>query len=251
MPDLPLQRLNQFVTLSDAEAGAFVRLANEERQLKRHDLIRSQDDPVEEVYFLVDGWVASCVDSAAGSRQIVKVHLPGDVMGTPSLVLGRAAESLQALTRVTVQVIPSDRLGELFTTAPKVAAAMYLAAQQERIWLMDRLMSIGRTSAVQRLAGFLLSLYDRLSALGSPFPERIDLPLSQEEVANVLGITPVHSNRTFAQLDSTGLVSRSGRAIVLLDIERLRSFSCVPRRDFRPMTPWLRDVPEIAKSASA
>jgi CRP/FNR family transcriptional regulator, anaerobic regulatory protein len=244
MTDLPLRRLNQFITLTGPEAEAFARLATEERQLRRHDLIRAQGDPALEVFFLAEGWVASCVDSATGSRQIVKVHLPGDVMGTPSLALCRAAESLIALTAATVQVIPSDRVGGLFATAPKVAAAMFLSAQQERIWLMDRLMSVGRTSSVQRLAAFLLSLHERLTALGLASPERIELPLSQEEVGNVLGITGVHANRTFAQLDATGLVERSGRTVTLLDLAGLRCFSCVPRREFQRMPPWLSGIRE-------
>jgi CRP-like cAMP-binding protein len=242
MPDQPLHRLSQFVALNGAEADAFNRLAVEERRYDRHDLIRSQGDPSDEIFFLVEGWAASCVDSATGSRQIVKVHLPGDVMGAPSLALRRAAESLMALTAARVQVIPSDRLGQLFATTPKLAAAMFLSAQQERIWLMDRLMSIGRTSAVQRLAAFLLSLHERISMLGSPSPERIELPLSQEEVANVLGITAVHANRTFAQLDATGLVSRCGRVVILLDVAGLRSFSCVPKREFQHMPEWLRSL---------
>jgi CRP-like cAMP-binding protein len=239
MPDLPLHRLNQFLSLNVSEAETFTALADEERHYERHEVIRSQGDPAQEVFFLVNGWVASCVDSATGSRQIVKVHLPGDLLGVPSLALCDAAETLMALTSATVRMIPSRRLADLFTAAPKVAAAMFLSAQQERIWLMDRLMSIGRTSAVQRLAAFLLSLHDRLAAQGHPSPDRLELPLSQEEVANVIGITAVHANRTFAQLDATGLVARRGRIITLTDVPKMRSFSCVPKRDFRLMPPWL------------
>lgn len=250
MSQQPLHRLNQFAALNGAEAEAFNRLAVEERGYERHEMIRCQGDASDEVFFLLEGWAASCVDSATGSRQIVKVHLPGDVMGAPSLALCRAAESLMALTTASVQVIPSERLAELFATAPKLAAAMFLSAQQERIWLMDRLMSIGRTSAVQRLAAFLLSLHERLSACGSPTPERIELPLSQEEVANVLGITAVHANRTFAQLDATGLVSRCGRAIVLLDVPGLRSFSCVPKREFQRTPHWLSGLGEKESEAA-
>jgi CRP-like cAMP-binding protein len=147
-----------------------------------------------------------------------------------------------ALTRVTVLVIPSDRLSQIFSNRPRLAAAMFLSAQQERIWLMDRLMSVGRTTAVQRLAAFLLSLHERLSALGAHPADRFELPLSQEEVANVLGITGVHANRTFAQLDATGLVARSGRSITLLDVPGLRSFSCVPKREFRRNPPWVQKL---------
>lgn len=246
MNDAPLHRLHQFLQLSSAEASAFAELAVERRRLRRHDTIRAQGDPALEVYFLVEGWVASCIDSAAGNRQIVKVHLPGDMMGTPSLALAQAAETLCALTRVTVDVIPTDKLGELFLTSPRLAGVMFLNAQQERIWLMDRLMSVGRTSAAQRLAAFLISLFERLRSIDDEASTRFQLPLSQGEVANVLGITPVHANRTFAQLERNGLISRTGRWLTLKDVDGLRDLASVPVREFQNLPPWLSRAPEKA-----
>jgi CRP/FNR family transcriptional regulator len=239
MNDAPLHRLNQFIELSPAEAKAFADLAVERRRLRRHDVIRAQGDPVHHVYMLVEGWVATCIDSEAGSRQIVKVHLPGDMLGAPSLTLSSAAETLCALTRVTIDVIPSRRLGQLFLSSRRLAGAMFLNGLQERIWLMDRLMSVGRTSAAQRLAAFLLSLFDRLRAINSTDGDRFVLPLSQGEVANVLGITPVHTNRTFGQLARVGLISRSGKWITLEDVASLRKLASVPPREFQNMPAWL------------
>jgi CRP-like cAMP-binding protein len=239
MTDAPLHRLNQFIQLSPAEAKAFTNLAVERRRLRRHDIIRAQGEPVHEVYMLVEGWVATCIDSEAGNRQIVKVHLPGDMLGAPSLTLSTAAETLCALTRVTVDVIPSRRLVQLFLSSRRLAGAMFLNGLQERIWLMDRLMSVGRTSAAQRLAAFLVSLFDRLRSMNGTDGVRFQLPLSQCEVANVLGITPVHTNRTFAQLVRMGLISRSGKWITLEDVAGLRKFASVPAREFEQMPAWL------------
>lgn len=242
MTPLPLHRLNEFIGLERADNEAFRRLANERRRFTRHDLIRAHGDPATEIFFLVEGWVACCVHSATGGEQIVKVHLPGDMLGTPSLALSTAAESLVALTRATVDVIPSSRVGELFVQAPRLSAAMFLSAQQERIWLMDRLMSIGRTNAVQRLAGFLYSIHRRLCAIDPGSPSKFELPLSQRELANVLGITTVHANRTLTQLERTGLVSRSGRWFAIEDIAGLRRLSCLPNREFQRAPEWLRAV---------
>jgi CRP-like cAMP-binding protein len=248
MNDAPLHRLHQFLHLSSAEATAFAELAVERRRLRRHDIIRAQGDPADDVYFLVEGWVASCIDSAAGARQIVKVHLPGDMLGAPSLAVTQAAETLCALTRVTVDVIPAPKLGELFLSSPRLAGAMFLNALQERIWLMDRLMSVGRTSAAQRLAAFLMSLFDRLESLHKEISTKFEVPLSQGEVANVLGITPVHANRTFAQLERDGLISRAGRWITLQDLDALREMASVPQREFQHLPLWLREAPEKTRA---
>lgn len=243
MGNLSLHRFGQFVRLTKSESDAIGRLGIERRRFKRHDVIRSQGDPVREIFFLIEGWVACSIESANGARQIVKVHLPGDGLGGQSLALAEAAESLCALTSVVVvDVVPAERFGELFLSSPKLAAGMFLGAQQERIWLMDRLMSVGQTSAVQRLASFLLSIHDRLSAVQEEPLDSIRLPLSQEELASVLGITHVHANRTLMDLERTGLISREGRVITLVDMEGLRDFAGVPKRQFQTDPPWLQEA---------
>lgn len=239
MKSLPLHRLNEFVRLQRSEAEAFAQLAVDRRRFGRHELIRAQGEPTDTVYFLLEGWVACQVDTADGGQQIVKVHLPGDVLGGASLAVRRSAESLIALNRTLVDVIPSDQLGDLFMRSPRMAAAMFMAVQQERIWLMDKLTSIGRTSAAQRLATFLLSIHERLRKIDSRMDGSFELPLSQFELANVLGITTVHANRTLQQLARTGMISRLGRIITLHELEMLRKFSGVPARDFRETPVWL------------
>lgn len=240
MAQLPLHRFGQFIRLTAAQSHAIEQMATERRRLRRHDVIRSQGDPVKEIFFLIEGWVACCVDSADGHRQIVKVHLPGDGLGGPSLALANAAETLCALSsRVVVDVIPAERFGELFLSSPKLALAMFLGAQQERIWLMDRLMSVGQTTAVQTYAAFLLSICDRLSVIEGKPVESVQLPMSQGELANVLGVTHVHANRTVMALERRGLIKRSGRVVTLLDIPGLRQFAGVPHREFLRAPDWL------------
>lgn len=240
---LPLHRLNEFILLERREAEAFCALAVERRQFGRHDVIRREGAPTREVYFLVEGWAACRIETATGDQQIAKVHLPGDILGAPSLALAKAGETLVALTRASVDVIPATRLGALFSTSPRLAAALFFAAQQERVFLMDRLASIGRTSAAQRLVAFLLSLYDRLMKIDPDRGARFELPLSQKQLADVLGITTVHANRTFRQLDQTGMIRRSGREVALEDVAELRRFCGMPQRDFRKIRSWLSLAP--------
>jgi len=247
MHRLPPHRFSEFVALTSAEVQAIERLSVERLHLKRHEIIRSQGDPVHDVYLLIDGWVGCCVDVATGTRQMVKVQLPGDLLAAPSMTLRTAAETLVALTRTTVDVVPVCALARLFMNTPRIAAGMFLTSLKERVFLMDRLTSVARTSAVQRLSSFLVSIHERLSLVGLEEPA-FDLPLSQNELADVIGITPVHANRTWAQLERTGLVRRTGKTIRLLDIEGLKSLGAVPDRRFERVREWSVAAPE--KSAS-
>jgi CRP-like cAMP-binding protein len=237
MRKLPLHRFNEFVPLTAREAEIIDGLAVERLRLRRHDVIRYQGDPVRDVYLLLEGWVGCCVDVAAGTRQMVKVHLPGDVLGAPSMTLSSAAETLVVLTRATVDVVPVHAFSALFMNNPRIAAAMYLNAQKERVFLMDRLTSVARTSAAQRLAAFLLNVYDRLTVVGLDEPI-FDLPLSQDQLADVLGITAVHANRTLFHLEQCGLIARTGKCITLLDVPALRSFGAMPQRRFERSPEW-------------
>lgn len=223
--------------MTASEIEAVESLVVEQRHLKRHDIIRAQGEPVQEVYLLAEGWAASFLDVVTGSRQLVRVHLPGDMLGTPSVVLATAAETLVALSRATVDVVPLSAYSKLFMSAPRIAVGMFLTAQKERILLMDRLTSIGRTNAAQRLAAFLLNIHERLGIAGFQGPT-FQLPLSQDELADVLGITPVHTNRTLSQLARAGLIRRHGKSITLLDIDGLRSFGAVPLRRFERLPQW-------------
>ena len=244
MRKLPLHRFTEFVSLDADEVELIEGLAVDRLQLRRHQVVRAQGDPVRELYLLSDGWVGSCIDVAAGTRQMVKVHLPGDMLGTPSLTLPNAAETLIALTRATVDVVPVSAFARLFMSEPTIAAATFMIAQKERVLLMDRLTSVARTSAAQRLAAFLLNVYERLTVVGLKEPT-FDLPLSQDELADVLGITPVHANRTLFLLQDAGLIERKGKCITLLSIPGLRSFGAVPLRRFERSRDWaLQDASE-------
>lgn len=228
---IPLHRFQEFISLSDAELDALERARTHTVEMSRRQSLRRQGDPVNEVYLLASGWVASCVDTSQGRRQIVKIHLPGDILGSPSIALERAAETLTALTPVKVEVIPVEAFARLFETVPRLGFAMFLNAQQERVMLMDRVTSLGQTQAPQRLAALLLHVHERLKLAEPRVGKSFELPLTQEELAQATGLTSVHINRTFQELDRRGVIKRNGRRFTLLDTRALRELASLPTRE--------------------
>jgi CRP/FNR family transcriptional regulator, anaerobic regulatory protein len=249
MRKVPLHHCSEFVPLSSADLHSIERLSTDRLHLKRHDVIRGQGDPVRDIYLLTEGWVGSCMDVATGTRQVVKAHLPGEMLGAPSMTLTSAAETLMALTRATVEVVPVSAVARLFLSSPQIAAAMFLSSLKERVFLMDRLTSVARTSAVQRLSAFLVSIYERLKLVGLE-EKQFELPLSQNELADVIGITAVHANRTWAQLERTGLIQRRGKRITLLNLEGLKCLGAVPQRRFGRLPHWTMAIDQEASQSS-
>ncbi|RVT90354.1 Crp/Fnr family transcriptional regulator [Sphingomonas crocodyli] len=221
----PLHRLNEFVPASPLAADLFTSWLSHRKVFRRHQNIRREGDPVSSVFFLVKGWVTSSVMMRDGRRQIVKVHLPGDMLGFPSLALEHAGEGLEALTGVELCSIPLAEIGRLFEELPSVAAALFLSTQKERIALMQELTWIGSTHALGRVAGFLLDLHERLDAAGLVEDGGFDFPLTQAHLGELLGLTGIHVNRTLKRLDATGCIERTRRRLRLIDLNGLRGLA--------------------------
>jgi len=124
-----------------------------------------------------------------GRRQIVKVHLPGDMLGFPSLSLVHAGETLEALTDAVICPIPNAVIGKLLMDNPRLATGLFLSTQKERVALMQKLSWLGATSALERMVAFLLDLYDRAKSSGLAKENRFEVPLTQQQLGELLGLT--------------------------------------------------------------
>ena len=236
---MPVNRLALFGELDGAEAEFFRAMLGPQVPYAARDIIRREGAPNHGVFLLLDGWVVSSVGFADGSRQIVKIHLPGDILGAPSLPFATAVETLWTLTSATVCPISPEALGALFTHMPRMAARLFLAAQEERVILMDRLASLGRLGATGSVAALLVHLYDRLSLVEPMSSTRIQVPLTQVELGDILGLTSVHVNRVLNAMERAGHIRRSGKTFDLLDLDNLRALAGVPRRNVVGNLPWL------------
>ena len=213
-------------------------LADKRTALPQGAIIREQGIEPSCVYLLSEGWAATSIDLDNGTRQIAKVHLPGDLMGMPSVSLAETADTLTALTPVVIERIPLDRFARLFVTSPRFAMAMFLSSQRERIALMDALARIGRTSSYQRMAWLLLDLHERLTVAALCGPSWFDLKLYQEQIADILGITHEHANRTFRRLKRDGLIRRTGQRIEILNRRGLVELASWQRRELVSDPRW-------------
>ena len=221
----PFHRLEEFVPVSQKAMARLSSWMLNRKSVRRLEPIRREGDPVGSVFFLMDGWVTSSVRTQEGRRQIVKVHLPGDMLGFPSLALQHAGETLDALTDGELCVIPAKDIGELFEQCPSLATGLFLSTQKERVALMQELSWIGSSSALGRLSAFLLDLHDRLNAAGLVDDGSFQFPLTQAHLGELLGMTNIHANRMMKQLYETGYIARQGRCIRILNAEGLRDLT--------------------------
>lgn len=163
--------------------------------------------PCQAVYMLTSGWSCSYQLLANGQRQIVNLQLPGDFLGFQDLFLGASHLSFQALTDVEVLEVQAGVFMQELKQSNQIVASVYRAALRDEAIMVERLTNLGRRDASQSLAHFLLETGVRLSIAGLANEARYFCPLSQDEIADVLGLSGVHVNRVLRHFREEGMVT--------------------------------------------
>jgi CRP-like cAMP-binding protein len=233
------ERLEHYLRLTDDERSALAQLEEQERRVRRGAVVQREHDRAHEMFVIRSGCMYSHVLLDDGSRQILRLHFPGDLVGTSGAAFVNATESVVAITDVTLCPFDRKALRQLFEGHPRIAALLFLIAQAERVSLTDRLASLGRTSARARVAALLLDTFDRLRAHDATIRNSFHLPLTQEEIGDATGLTAVHVNRMVRVLVEEGLIARANSTITILDEARLASIANYVNRYAALDTSWL------------
>ena len=179
---------------------------------------------------LVSGFAFRHKLSGDGARQIVAMHIPGDALDFQNLFLDVADHSVQMLTRGQVAVIARPVLQALIASRPTVAVAVLVKILVEASIFREWVLNVGRRNARSRVAHVLCELAVRLEAEGLSGEYEYELPMTQEQLADAVGLTSVHVNRTLKALENEGLIKRTKRNISFPQWERLRDVGDFNRR---------------------
>ncbi len=175
-----------------------------------------------ELYNLLDGWVAlyRLVDS--GRCQILDFALPGAFLGYQPDLAGPMLHGAQCLTDVTVCLFPRQRFVDLLAKHPELTARLATLKAEELVVAHDHLTNIACRPAPGRLANLLLELCSRVRRRHPELePHDLEIPLTQNNIADALGLTSVYVNITLRQLREEGLLVFKSRHLRILDPERL------------------------------
>lgn len=173
------------------------------------------------LYTLLSGWAFRYKTLPDGRRQILNYMLPGDLVGLQGSVIGEMQHSVEALSPLVLCVFQRDRLNELFSNHPGLAFDItWLAAQEERM-LDDHLLSLGRRSALERAAYLIAFLHNRATSVGLTEASTLYLPITQMHVADTLGLSIVHTNKTLRKLADRSLIRWLDRSCEVLNLPGL------------------------------
>ncbi|WFR96311.1 Crp/Fnr family transcriptional regulator [Rhizobium tumorigenes] len=168
------------------------------------------------LFTVLSGWAFRYKVLEDGRRQILNYVMPGDLLGLQGTIMGEMQHSVEALSPVTLCVFERDKLMTLYNRHASLAFDLtWIAAQEERI-LDEHLLSIGRRSALERAAYLLAYLHQRASAI-ELFSGRTVLPVTQQHIADTLGLSIVHTNKTLKKLAERKLIRWQERGCDVLD----------------------------------
>lgn len=219
------RRLSQYVQLGNEAWSIFDELDRQDQAFEAGEDLVSAGDTANEVFILQEGWALRYRLLEDGRRQIVNFMLPGDVFDLQALADLQADHSVTAVTDCRVAVIPAAPFIEMLKDSGRLASAFWWSAVQEESILREQIVRIGRRSARERIGHLLLELHRRYVGATGEDVDRLTMPLTRADIADALGLTPVHVSRTMSAMRRSGLITEERGTITLEDRDRLARLS--------------------------
>jgi CRP-like cAMP-binding protein len=204
-----LGRLEYWQKLSREDRAAVLALPHTIKRLEAHNYIVREFDRAEFSCVLLSGFAIRHKVVAGGHRQIVAIHMKGELVDLQNSLLGRADHSVQMLTPGTIAMVPRDDIKRLAFERPAIGEAMWIDTLVDASIFREWVANVGRRDARARLAHLLCEFSLRLKVAGLGEQSNYELPMTQEQLADATGLTSVHVNRTLKGLEAEGLIERN------------------------------------------
>src|SRR5687768_3461746 len=220
--DRVLRRLETRGPLSDEDRDAIRGLPFTPRTLEPAGYLVREGEPPENCALLLSGFAYRHKVTGEGERQIMSVHMRGEFLDLQNSFLGVADHNVQALTRCEIAAVPVAALRSLAADHPAVGRAMWIETLIDAAIFREWIVNVGRRDSISRISHLLCEFALRLEAAGLAQNHRYEMPMTQEQIADCTGLTPVHVNRVLKELGRMGLIEREKRAVSIVQWEQLQ-----------------------------
>jgi CRP-like cAMP-binding protein len=224
-----VRKLELWNPLSDNDRDAVLALPFTERVLSAGQYIVWEGDKPQHSCVLNSGFAYRHKTAGNGGRQIMSIHVKGDIVDLQNSLLGVADHNVQMLTRGKIAFIPVEAMREIAFTRPSVGMAMWYETLVEGSIFREWVLNIGRRDARTRIAHLLCEFALRLEVAELGEMTNYTLPITQDQLADAVALTSVHVNRTLMKLEADGLIKRTKREITIDDWTKLAKAG-----DFQP-----------------
>lgn len=223
-----VQKLATRSQLGSAETEALLALPYRLAKIDPGAYLVREGDKAENCIVLLSGFAYRSKVTGSGARQILSIHLRGDLVDLQNSLLDQADHSVQALTRAEVAYIPHHAILNVAAAYPAVAQALWRDTLVDGSVFREWILNVGQRDARQRIAHLLCELALRQEAAGLCAGPNYEWPMTQEQIGDATGLTSVHVNRTVQRMKIDGLISTSKQHVTITDwpsLQRAGDFS--------------------------
>ncbi|MEA3198352.1 MAG: hypothetical protein QOF32_2404 [Gammaproteobacteria bacterium] len=220
-----LRKLANFTPLSDEESKAIVDVCNDVREVAAREDVIAQGDRTGGVKLLLDGFACRYKTLDDGRRQIVAYFVPGDLCDLRVFILKRMDHSIGAIAHSKIASIAPDNVLKLMHNYPTLTRALWWSTLVEEAITREWIVNMGQRNAIERMAHLFCELLYRFRAVGLNQGLSCTLPLTQVELAETLGLSSVHVNRTLQELRRQKLITLNGGTLTIQNLQALEELS--------------------------
>ena len=212
-----VEKVVRSTALAADDVAALGALPHTVRDLRKGDFIVREDETPRNCCVLVEGFAIRHKASGDGGRQIFSIHMRGDAIDLNNSMFKRADHNLQMLNAGAGAFIPIEAVRDLTLERPTIGRALWRETLIDAAIFREWTLNIGRRDARCRLAHLLCEFALRLEVAGLGLQSHYELPMTQEELADAVALTPIHVSRTLKTLAEEGYVARTQRSVRILD----------------------------------
>lgn len=223
-----VRKLGNLVHLTEDEIEYLEGLQVKHGSLTAEEDLIVEGDEFRSTYIVRSGWGQRYRILQDGRRQITSLLLPGDFIGLNSNFRRTANYSVAALTDMEVGLVEPTRVIEIQQQYPILASALSWSTVRDYVILSEHIVGLGRRSAYERMAHLLMEIYHRLNVVNLAREDGFDWPLTQNQIADMLGLSVVHVNRTLRRLREDELVAFDDQSVELLNMDELMEVADAP-----------------------
>jgi CRP-like cAMP-binding protein len=224
-----VRKLSLWTEISPKDRSEILALPHQCRHLDAGQYLVWDGDKPQHTCLLLSGFAYRHKHAGNGGRQIMSIHMKGDLVDLQNSLLGIAYHNVQMLASGEVALIPVEAVRRLAFQNPSVGMAMWYETLVEGSIFREWVLNIGRRDARTRIGHLLCEFALRLEVAELGEQANYELPITQEQLADAVALTPVHVNRTLMKLEQDGLITRTKRMITIVDWTKL-----VKVADFEP-----------------
>jgi CRP-like cAMP-binding protein len=222
----PLTRkLSSFIDLAEKDCQRLDSLCSSARPMAAGQALIHEGDRPEDVFLLVEGWAYRYKMLPDGRRQILAYLVPGDLCDIHVFILRKMDHGIGLLSDAKVAAVRKETILSLIRDHPDIGQALFWATLVDEAILREWVMNIGQRDAYERIAHLFCEMWMRMDQVGLVSGDEFSLPITQEQLADMVGLTTVHVNRVLQRLRMDGLISLSGKYLTIHDVDHLKAIA--------------------------